>query len=72
MHNQISEQQKMIDLCKKFQAESKKETFAYAVSKNDLKAGQMVSDEDVDFKQFDNMDTKCVLKIVQMLSIKFY
>lgn len=57
LRNQISEQQKMIDVMQKFQAENKKEAFAYAIAKSDLKAGQMVSDEDVDFKNFDMMNT---------------
>lgn len=57
LHSQVSEQQKLIDVMQRTQADRKQETFAYAVSKGDLKAGQMVADEDVDFKQFNVMDT---------------
>lgn len=57
MHNQLSEQQKLIEVMQKTEANKKQELFAYAVAKNDLKTGEIVSDEDVDFKQFDNMNT---------------
>lgn len=57
MHNQLSEQQKLIEVMQKTEANKKQELFAYAVAKSDLKTGEIVSDEDVDFKQFDNMNT---------------
>jgi len=53
MNNQVSEQQKVIEAMQKNKSENFGETFAYAVATADLKAGQMVSDTDVDFKQFD-------------------
>lgn len=56
LRGQVSEQQKLIEVMQKTQAENRQETYAYAVAKADLKAGQMVADEDVDFKQFSNMD----------------
>lgn len=55
MHNQINQKDKLIEIMQKTQAD-KQEEFAYAVAKTDLKAGQMVADEDVDFKQFSKMD----------------
>lgn len=53
MQNQVVEQQKLINLMQKTKGAAPKETFAYAVSTKDLKAGELVADEDVDFKQFD-------------------
>lgn len=53
MHNQMEEQQKLISVMQKTRAGEDSENFAYAVSTMDLKAGEIVSDGDVDFKQFD-------------------
>lgn len=53
MHNQLQEQQKLINVMQSTKAGSENETFAYAVSTVDLKAGELVADTDVDFKQFD-------------------
>ena len=57
LRGQVSEQQRLIEVMQKTQADSRRETYAYAVAKADLKAGQMVADEDVDFKQFNSIDT---------------
>lgn len=57
MRNQLNEQQKLIEVMQKTEAGSKQELYAYAIAKNNLKTGEIVSDEDVDFKQFDNMNT---------------
>jgi Flp pilus assembly protein CpaB len=54
MRNQMQEQQKLIDVMQKTQKDSTSETYAYAVATVDLKAGEIVSDSDVDFKQFDS------------------
>lgn len=56
LRGQVNQQQRYIDDLQKKQLENRVEAYAYAVSKADLKAGQMVADEDVDFKQFSNMD----------------
>lgn len=59
MHNQLTEQQKMIDLMQKTKAGAPtNETYAYAVSTIDLKAGEIVADTDVDFKEFGIKDEK--------------
>lgn len=52
MQSQLSEQKQLIDVMQKNPANSK-ETFAYAVSAKNLKAGEIVADEDVDFQNFD-------------------
>lgn len=57
MRSQMAEQQKLLEVMQKTKADSYGDNFAYAVSTKDLKAGEMVSDEDVDFKKFDNMNT---------------
>lgn len=57
MQNELNEKQKLIDVIQKTQASAKDETYAYAIAKSDLKTGQIVSDEDVDFKQFDGINT---------------
>lgn len=59
MHNQLEEQQKLIEVMQKTNANNAavKEKFAYAVSTVDLKAGEIVADTDVDFKQFDAIDS---------------
>lgn len=57
MQNELTEKQNLIELMQKTEATTKNETYAYAVSKSDLIAGEIVSDEDVDFKQFDSMNT---------------
>lgn len=54
MNSQIQDQQKLIDVMQKTKESSDfKETYAYAVATADLKAGEIVADSDVDFKQFD-------------------
>lgn len=60
MHNQLEEQQKLIDLMQKTQATKQEDNqgdYAYAVSTTNLKAGEIVADSDVDFKQFDTINT---------------
>lgn len=59
MNKQLDEKQKLIDLIQKTQSSNSNsaETFAYAVAVDNLKAGEIVSDEDVDFKQFASMNT---------------
>lgn len=57
MHNQMEEQQKLIEVMQKTKAGTNQSEYAYAIAKNDLKSGEIVSDEDVDFKQFANIDT---------------
>lgn len=57
LRHQVNEKDRLLELMQKTQAENRQETYAYAVAKADLKAGQMVADEDVDFKNFNNMDT---------------
>lgn len=56
LRHQVNEKDKLLELMQKTQAENRLETYAYAVAKTDLKAGQMVADEDVDFKNFSTMD----------------
>lgn len=54
MHKQVVEQQKLIEFMQKNKpAEDELATYTYAVATKDLKAGEIVSDQDVDFKQFD-------------------
>lgn len=54
MGNQITEQQKLIEVMQKTKASDEvNDSYAYAVSTGNLKAGEIVSDQDVDFKQFD-------------------
>lgn len=57
MNGQLTEQQKMIELMQKMKSANSKDTYAYAVATSDLKAGEIVSDEDVDFKNFDIINT---------------
>lgn len=59
MHNQLTEQQKLIEVMQKTQASRSDEngSYAYAVATENLKAGEIVADSDVDFKQFDTIDT---------------
>lgn len=52
MHKQLTEQQKLIELMQKTKSTESKGDYAYAVALKDLKAGEIVSDQDVDFKQF--------------------
>lgn len=58
MHNQLQEQQKLIaDIqAQKTQTQTAGD-YAYAVAKTDLKAGEIVADSDVDFKQFESINT---------------
>lgn len=54
MRSQMDEQQKLIEVMQKTtQMNNQKETYTYAVATADLKAGEIVSDENIDFKQFD-------------------
>lgn len=53
MNSQLTEKQKLIELMEKTKVNEYKNNFAYAVAKDNLKAGEIVSDEDVDFKQFE-------------------
>lgn len=57
MHNQLSEQQKLIEVMQKTRAAENQNNYAYAIAKNSLKSGEIVSDEDVDFKQFEGINT---------------
>ena len=59
MSSQLTDQQKMIEAMQQNKAESYNEnsTYAYAVTTKDLKAGEILSDEDVDFKQFPTMNS---------------
>lgn len=57
MNSQLNDQQKLIELMQKTKPGENQNNYAYAVAKNDLKSGEIVSDEDVDFKQFENMNT---------------
>lgn len=56
LRRQVNEKDRLLEVMQKTQAENRVETYAYAVAKTDLKAGQMVADEDVDFKNFSIMD----------------
>ena len=56
MNGQLTEQQKLIEVMQKVKASHYDESSTYAVAKADLKAGEIVSDEDVDFKQFDTVN----------------
>lgn len=53
MNQKLAAQEQLINLMQKTKTDQYKETYAYAVSTKDLKAGEIVSDADVDFKQFD-------------------
>lgn len=52
MNGQLTDQQKMIEAMQKTKASQYNDTYAYAVATKDLKAGEIVADGDVDFKQF--------------------
>lgn len=55
MHKQLSEQQQLIEIMQKTQkpGDNNEGNYAYAVATTDLKAGEIVSDKDVDFQQFE-------------------
>jgi Flp pilus assembly protein CpaB len=53
MNTQLHEQKKLIELIQKTKKDEFTDTYAYAISTDDLKAGEIVSDSDVDFKQFE-------------------
>lgn len=54
MSNKMTEQQQVIDLMQRTNtAEDENASYAYAVATDNLKAGEMVTDIDVDFKEFD-------------------
>lgn len=57
LRNQINSKDQRISQMEAKEAASRQEVYAYAVAKTDLKSGQMVADEDVDFKNFSNMET---------------
>ena len=57
MSRQLNEQQKLIDTMQTTKDDESKETYAYAVATADLKAGEIVADGEVDFKQFDTKIT---------------
>lgn len=57
MHKQLFEQQKLIEVMQKTQATEHQNNYAYAIAKTNLKSGEIVSDEDVDFKQFEGINT---------------
>lgn len=56
LRNQINTKDKQLEFMAKMQADNKQESYAYVVAKGDLKAGQMVADEDIDVKPFNVMD----------------
>lgn len=56
MGNQLTDQQKTIDELQRTKSIENSENFAYAISTKDLKAGEIVSDEDVDFQQFQTIN----------------
>lgn len=53
MQSQMSEQQKIIESMQTTKTGDQVADYAYAVATKDLAAGEIVSDKDVDFKQFD-------------------
>lgn len=54
MSNKMAEQQQVIDLMQRTNAENDTDaSYAYAVATDNLKAGELVTDIDVDFKEFD-------------------
>lgn len=57
INSELAEKQKMIEMMQQTKGGANQNvTYAYAVAKTDLKAGEIVSDEDVDFKQFETLD----------------
>lgn len=52
MRSQLGEQQKLIELMQKTKTSEYKNNFAYAVATKNLKAGEIVADDEVDFQQF--------------------
>lgn len=57
LRNQLNSKDKLIEVMQKTQADNRQEAYAYVVAKTDLKAGQMVADEDIDVKPFNVMNT---------------
>lgn len=58
INSELAEKQKLIDMMQQTKGGANQNaTYAYAVAKTDLKAGEIVSDDDVDFKQFETIDT---------------
>lgn len=54
MNSELAEKQQVIDLMQKTNTENDADaSYAYAVATDNLKAGEMVTDIDVDFKEFD-------------------
>lgn len=56
IQGELSEKQKLIDLMQKTKASQNTSNYAYAVAKTNLKAGEIVSDEDVDFQNFESQN----------------
>lgn len=56
MNKQLTDQQKMIEYMQKNKAQNYQDNYAYAIATKDLKAGEPVSDMDVDFKQTTVLD----------------
>lgn len=57
INSELAEKQKLIDMMQQSKGGANQNvSYAYAVAKTDLKAGEIVSDEDVDFKQFETLD----------------
>lgn len=57
MNGQLTDQQKLIEVMQKTKASEYGDNYAYAVATVNLKAGEIVSDDEVDFKQFDTIDS---------------
>lgn len=55
MNKQLLDQQKLISLMQNTKPEANA-TYTYAIATKDLKAGELISDADVDFKEFDTQD----------------
>lgn len=58
INSELAEKQRLIDLMQQTKSGTNSNTsYAYAVAKVDLKAGEIVSDDDVDFKSFATVET---------------
>lgn len=57
MNSQLTDQQQLINAMQKTKSAQNTNNFAYAVATGNLKAGEIVSDEDVDFQQFQAINT---------------
>lgn len=56
MNSQLEERNKLIELMQNSRPKPQGD-YAYAIAKNNLKAGEIIADEDVDFKGFDTINT---------------